>query len=76
VLPILFIAFGIDELTTDLIVIGVAPTIILDTFNFGEERSQGQIVKGFTLGAGDFSVAYLVVLKQMLPRILNSIRLT
>src|SRR5207237_1416120 len=36
VLPILFIAFGIDELSKlMLIVIGVAPTIILDTFNLG-----------------------------------------
>ena len=34
VLPILFIAFGIDELSkVMLIVIGVTPTIILDTFN-------------------------------------------
>ena len=34
VLPILFIAFGIDELAKImLIVIGVTPTIILDTFN-------------------------------------------
>jgi len=33
-LPILFIAFGIDELSKImLIVIGVTPTIILDTFN-------------------------------------------
>ena len=34
VLPILFIAFGIDELSkVMLIVIGVTPTIILDTIN-------------------------------------------
>src|SRR5258706_4187957 len=33
-LPILFIAFGIDELSKImLIVIGVAPTVILDVFN-------------------------------------------
>ena len=38
-LPILFIAFGIDELSKImLIVIGVAPTIILDTFNLAQER--------------------------------------
>ena len=34
VLPILFIAFGIDELSKImLIVIGVTPTVILDAFN-------------------------------------------
>ncbi len=75
-LPILFIAFGIDELSKImLIVIGVAPTIILDTFNLTRGVPPEQIVKAFTLGAGDFDVAYRVVLKQILPRVLNSIRL-
>jgi NitT/TauT family transport system permease protein len=75
-LPILFIAFGIDELSKImLIVIGVAPTIILDTFNLSKSVPREQIVKGFTLGAGDFSITYRVVFKQILPRVLNSIRL-
>jgi NitT/TauT family transport system permease protein len=75
-LPILFIAFGIDELSKImLIVIGVAPTVILDVFNLTRGVPQEQIVKAFTLGAGDFDVAYSVVLKQILPRVLNSIRL-
>ena len=76
VLPILFIAFGIDELSkVMLIVIGVTPTIILDTFNLTKGVPQEQLVKGFTLGASDFDVAYRVVLKQIWPRVLNSIRL-
>jgi NitT/TauT family transport system permease protein len=76
VLPILFIAFGIDELSkVMLIVIGVTPTIILDTFNLTKSVPQEQLVKGFTLGASDFDVAYRVVLKQIWPRVLNSIRL-
>jgi NitT/TauT family transport system permease protein len=76
VLPILFIAFGIDELAKImLIVIGVTPTIILDTFNLTKGVPQEQIVKGFTLGAHDFGVTYSIVLKQILPRVLNSIRL-
>jgi len=76
VLPILFIAFGIDELSkVMLIVIGVTPTIILDTFNLTRSVPPEQIVKGFTLGARDFDVAYRVVLKQIWPRVLNSIRL-
>ncbi len=75
-LPILFIAFGIDELSKImLIVIGVIPTIILDTFNLARSVPNEQIVKAFTLGAGDFDVAYRVVLKQIWPRVLNSIRL-
>jgi NitT/TauT family transport system permease protein len=75
-LPILFIAFGIDELAkVMLIVIGVTPTIILDTVNLVRAVPPEQTVKAFTLGAGDFDVAYRVVLKQILPRVLNSIRL-
>jgi NitT/TauT family transport system permease protein len=75
-LPILFIAFGIDELAkVMLIVIGVAPTITLDAFNLTRSVPREQIVKGFTLGAGDFSVTYRIVLKQIFPRVLNSIRL-
>ena len=75
-LPILFIAFGIDELAkVMLIVVGVAPTIILDSFNLTRSVPKEQIVKGFTLGAGDFSITYRIVLKQIWPRVLNSIRL-
>jgi NitT/TauT family transport system permease protein len=75
-LPILFIAFGIDELAkVMLILVGVAPTIILDAFNLTRSVPKEQIVKGFTLGAADFSITYRIVLKQIWPRVLNSIRL-
>lgn len=75
-LPILFIAFGIDEMAKImLILIGVGPTIILDAFNLTRGVPKEQIVKGFTLGARDFSVTYRIVLKQIWPRVLNSIRL-
>ena len=75
-LPILFIVFGIDELSKImLIVIGVTPTIILDTFNLTKGVPNEQIVKAFTLGANDFDVAYRVVMRQIAPRVLNSIRL-
>lgn len=76
VLPILFIAFGIDELSKImLIVIGVTPTIILDAFNITKSVPKEQILKGFTLGATNFGVAYRIVLKQIAPRVVNSIRL-
>jgi NitT/TauT family transport system permease protein len=75
-LPILFIVFGIDELSKImLIVIGVTPTIILDTFNLTKGVPSEQVVKAFTLGASDFDVAYRVVMRQIMPRVLNSIRL-
>jgi NitT/TauT family transport system permease protein len=75
-LPILFIVFGIDELAKImLIVIGVAPTIVLDTFNLTKGVPHEQVVKAFTLGASDFAVTYRVVFKQILPRVVNNIRL-
>jgi NitT/TauT family transport system permease protein len=75
-LPILFIAFGIDELSKImLIVVGVTPTIILDTFNLSNSVPREQLVKGFTLGAGDFALTYRIIFKQIWPRVLNSIRL-
>jgi len=65
-LPILFIAFGIDELSKImLIVVGVAPTVILDTFNLSKGVPHEQVVKALTLGAGDFAIAYRIVFKQI-----------
>jgi NitT/TauT family transport system permease protein len=76
ILPILFIAFGIGEFAKImLIVIGVAPTIILDTLNLTKSVPTEQVIKGFTLGAKDLAVAYRVILPQIWPRILNTVRL-
>lgn len=76
ILPILFIAFGIGELAKImLIVIGVGPTIVMDSLNLTRSVPSEQIVRGFTLGAGDLGVTYRVILPQIWPRVLNSIRL-
>ena len=75
-LPILFIVFGIDEWSKiALIVIGVAPTMILDVTQMVRAVPQEQIVKAFTLDANNFDVAYRVVFKQVLPQVINSLRL-
>lgn len=75
-LPILFIAFGIDEASKiALIVIGVAPTMILDTVGMVRAVPQEQMVKAFTLGANNFDVAYRVIGRQVLPQVINSLRL-
>jgi len=75
-LPILFIAFGIEEWSKImLIVIGVGPTLALDAFNIARGVPREQVVKAFTLKSSNFDVAYRVVLKQVLPQIINSIRL-
>jgi len=76
-LPILFIIFGIEEWSKImLMVIGVAPTLILDTYNNARGVPHEQIVKAFTLRSSNFDVAYRVVLKQILPQIINSVRLS
>jgi len=75
-LPILFIAFGIEEWSKImLIVIGVGPTLALDAYNIAKSVPGEQVVKAFTLKSGKFDVAYRVVLKQVMPQIINSIRL-
>lgn len=75
-LPILFIAFGIEEWSKImLMVIGVGPTLVLDTYNIARAVPREQVVKAFTLRSTNFDVAYRVVLKQILPQIVNSVRL-
>ncbi len=75
-LPILFIIFGIDEWSKImLMVIGVAPTLMLDTCQMAKAVPREQIVKAFTLRCGNRDVAYRVVLPQILPQVINSVRL-
>jgi len=75
-LPILFIVFGIDEWSKImLMVIGVGPTLMLDTYNIARSVPREQIVKAFTLKSSNFDVAYRVILKQIMPQIINSVRL-
>ncbi|MBI3273592.1 MAG: ABC transporter permease subunit, partial [Candidatus Colwellbacteria bacterium] len=75
-LPIIFILFGLDELSKiALIVIGVMPAIALDTYLRVKEIPREQIIKGFTLGATDFEIVYRIIFPQIFPKVLNTIRL-
>ncbi|WP_263352877.1 ABC transporter permease [Acidicapsa acidisoli] len=75
-LPILFIVFGIDEWSKImLMVIGVGPTLMLDTYNIAKSVPREQAVKAFTLKSSNLDVAYRVILKQILPQVINSVRL-
>jgi NitT/TauT family transport system permease protein len=76
VLPILFIVFGLDETAKiALIVIGVAPTLILDTFLRVKEIPKEQITKGMTLNASAHEIIYKIVFPQIFPKILDTFRL-
>jgi len=76
VLPILFILFGLGETSKiALIVIGVAPTIILDTYLKVKEVHDEQLVKGLTLGASQPEVVFRIIFPQIIPKVLDTVRL-
>lgn len=75
-LPILLITFGVGEWAkVMLIVIGVFPTITLDTYLRAKAVPRQQAIKGFTLGASNAEVIYSIVLPQIWPGVLDTIRL-
>lgn len=75
-LPIIFVVFGLGEFSKlALIVIGVFPTVALDAYLRAKAVPREQIDKAHTLGATDFEVVYRVVLPQIFPKVLDTIRL-
>jgi NitT/TauT family transport system permease protein len=77
ILPILFITFGLDELSkVMLIVIGVAPFLIRDLSARVLEMPGELVIKAQTLGASTWQIILRVVLPQMLPRLIDSVRLS
>lgn len=77
ILPILFIIFGLGELSKImLIVLGVAPCIMRELHLRVIDIPHEQIIKAQTLGASTWQVIWRVVLPQILPRLLNAVRLT
>lgn len=77
VLPVLFIVFGLDELSkVVLIVVGIAPFLIRDLSLRVEEMPREQLIKAQTLGASSWQIVLQVVLPQMLPRLIDAVRLS
>lgn len=77
VLPILFILFGLGETSKIvLIVFGIAPFILRDVMLRVAEIPGEQIVKAQTLGASTWQMLVWVVLPQVLPRLVTSVRLS
>lgn len=75
-LPILFIVFGLGELSkVVLIVLGVAPCIARDIEQRARELPRELLIKAQTLGANSWTLILRVVLPQLLPRLLISLRL-
>lgn len=75
-LPILFILFGFGEMSKiALIVIGVFPTVALDAYLRAKAVPREQIFKAQSLGASEHEIPYRIVLPQIFPEILDTIRL-
>lgn len=77
VLPVLFIVFGLDELSkVVLIVFGVAPFLVRDLALKVGDMPREQLIKAQTLGASTWQIVVRVVLPQMLPRLIDAVRLS
>jgi NitT/TauT family transport system permease protein len=77
ILPILFIVFGLGEVSkVVLIAIGITPFIMRDLQSKVMELPSEQMIKAQTLGASTWLVIVRVVLPQVLPRLIEGLRLS
>jgi len=77
ILPLLFIVFGLGELSkVMLIIIGITPFLIRDLYQRTKDIPSEQLVKAQTLGANSFQIINRVLLPQVLPRLIDALRLS
>jgi NitT/TauT family transport system permease protein len=77
ILPVLFIVLGLEETSKiALIVIGIAPCVARDLALRVSELPKEQIIKAQTLGASTWQLVLRVVLPQLWPRLIDSLRLS
>ncbi len=76
-LPIILISLGLGETSKIfLIVIGIAPFIARDISTRTQEIPEEVLIKAQTLGGTSWLIVLHVVLPQMIPRLLESIRVS
>lgn len=76
-LPILFIVFGLGEVSkVVLIVIGIAPFMIRDIAFHVSQLPAELLIKAQTLGASTWQIVTRVALPQALPRMVSALRLS
>ena len=76
VLPVLFITLGVEEFSkVALIFLGVFPVIARDILLATEQIPRESLVKAATLGASSLTVTYRIVMPQILPRLIDAVRL-
>ncbi len=75
-LPILFIAFGTEELAkVMLIIFGIAPFMVRDLAMRTAELPSELLIKAQTLGASSWQILVRVALPHALPRLVGALRL-
>jgi NitT/TauT family transport system permease protein len=75
-LPILFIVMGLGEASKiALIVIGTTLKLVRDLSLRVQEIPREQLIKAQTLGASTWQIAMRIVVPQMLPRLIDAVRL-
>lgn len=77
ILPILFIVFGLGELSkVALIVIGVTPFIARDIQRCTQEIPSEQLIKAQTLGGSTWQILLRIYIPQLAPKLLTAVRLS
>ncbi len=77
ILPILFIVFGLGEVSkVVLIAIGITPFIARDIQRRTQEIPGEQLVKAQTLGASTSQIMIRVLLPQIMPKLIDAVRLS
>jgi NitT/TauT family transport system permease protein len=76
-LPILFIALGLGETTkVILLVIGITPFLVRSMAMKVGELPREQFIKAQSLGGSSWLIARKIVIPQLLPSLLDGIRLS
>ena len=76
ILPILFITLGVEEFSKiTLIFIGVYPLIARDVLLATEQIPVENLIKAATLGASRTGMVYRLVMPQVLPQLIDTVRL-
>lgn len=76
ILPILFIVMGLGEAAKiTLIAIGITPCMIRDLSQKTQELPGEQMIKAQTLGASSWQLITRVVVPQIWPRLIDTLRL-
>ncbi len=76
-LPILFILLGLGELSkVALITLGTTPMLIRNMSMRVEELPSEQMIKAQTLGASSWQLMLRITLPQILPRLMDGLRLS